>query len=193
MTDEEVLKVLQDTQAIRKGHFQLTSGRHSDTYIQCARILEYPRLTKKLAEEAVARLPQELRASIDLVISPAIGGILWGFAIADVMDRPLIFTERKDGEMQLRRSFEVPQGSHVLIAEDVVTTGGSVKEVEDIVCAAGGDPQAVVSIIDRGGKPVFNTAFYPLLQLITPSWAPEACELCKLGTALDSPGSRRNQ
>jgi orotate phosphoribosyltransferase len=190
MNDTEVLKVLEDTQAIRKGHFQLTSGRHSDTYIQCARILEHPRLTRQLAEECVRRLPEELRASIDLVASPAVGGILYGFAIADALDKPLIFSERVDGKMTFRRSFEVPQGARVLVAEDVVTTGGSVQEVCSLVEDNGGVVAAVVSLIDRGATPHFSAPFYPLLKLVTPSWEPEACELCAQGVPLHQPGSR---
>jgi len=189
MDDAAVLAVLEETQAIRKGHFKLTSGRHSDTYIQCARVLEHPRITNRLAAEAIARLPEGTQ--VDLVISPALGGILFGFAVADALDTPFIFTERKEGEMVLRRSFEIPANAKVLVAEDVVTTGGSVKEVCDLVEAAGAKVQGVISLIDRGGTPVFEAAFYPLLQLIAPSWDPASCELCKSGQGIDAPGSRQ--
>lgn len=187
--DAAILEALKETQAIRKGHFKLTSGRHSDTYIQCARVLEHPRLTNKLAAEVVARLPEDM--SVDIVIAPAIGGILFGFAVAAALDRPFLFTERKDGFMMLRRSFEIPAGAHVLVAEDVVTTGSSVKEVCDLVADAGAVVQAVVSLIDRGGTPVFDAPFFPLLRLATPSWAPEDCALCAAGEGIDAPGSRQ--
>ncbi|MDR2714150.1 MAG: orotate phosphoribosyltransferase [Coriobacteriales bacterium] len=191
MDDAAVLAALEQTQAVRKGHFQLTSGRHSDTYIQCARVLEHPRLTNQLAAETVARLLEETQNNnIDLVISPAIGGILFGFAVATALDKPFLFTERKEGVMQLRRSFEIPPTAQVLVAEDVVTTGGSVKEVCDLVEAAGATVVAVVSLIDRGGVPVFQAPFYPLLRFETPSWAPEDCKLCKQGMQMDAPGSR---
>lgn len=189
MNRDEVLAVLQETGAVRHGHFQLTSGRHSDTYIQCARVLEDPTLTMKLAGEAVRALPEGMQ--IDLVASPAVGGILWGFAVAAVLGKKMIFSERKEGKMIFRRSFEVPEGARVLVCEDVVTTGGSVKEVCDLVEAAGGTVVAVMSMIDRGGDRKFDQDFYPLIELPTPSWDPEDCDLCKQGVEIYSPGSRR--
>ena len=188
MTEDEIKEVLKSTHAIRSGHFRLTSGRHSDTYIQCARVLEYPTLTMELAEEAVANLPEDLQ--VDIVASPALGGILFGFAVAAALDATLIFSERVDGNMVFRRSFEVPEGARILVAEDVVTTGGSVKEVCDLVEAEGGEVVGVVTMIDRGGTPVFDAPYYPLLRLETPSWEPEECQLCKQGVALTAPGSR---
>ncbi|MDR1014441.1 MAG: orotate phosphoribosyltransferase [Coriobacteriales bacterium] len=189
MTDEDVLQALKGTEAIRQGHFRLTSGRHSDTYVQCARVLEHPRLTNRLAAEAAARLPKGL--AIDLVASPAIGGILFGFAVAAALDVPFVFSERTDGEMAFRRSFEVPPGARVLVAEDVVTTGGSVQEVCRLVAAQGGEPAAVLTLIDRGSAPAFPVPYYPLLRLEVPSWAPEDCVLCQQGIALSAPGSRK--
>jgi orotate phosphoribosyltransferase len=188
MNDQDIIASLKETRAIRSGHFKLTSGRHSDTYIQCARVLEHPRLTNSLAAEAVARLPRDAR--VDLVASPAVGGILFGFAVATALDVGLIFSERVDDEMVFRRAFEVPEGARVLVAEDVVTTGGSVKEVCDLVERSGGTVVGVVSLIDRGGEPVFSAPFYPLLRFETPSWAPEDCELCKRGVEISAPGSR---
>lgn len=189
MDDEQVLAALKETKAIRNGHFVLTSGRHSDTYIQCARVLENPNLTSRLATEAVRRLPADI--TIDLVAAPAVGGILFGFAVAAALDVNFIFSEREQGIMTLRRSFEVPEGARVLVSEDVVTTGGSVKEVCDLVEAAGGIVVGVVSLIDRGGARKFDHPFYPLLELPTASWAPEECDLCKQGVETYSPGSRR--
>jgi orotate phosphoribosyltransferase len=188
MTDAEILGALEQTQAIRKGHFCLTSGRHSDTYVQCARLMEHPRLTNRLAAEAAARLPEGLR--VDMVASPAVGGILFGFAVAAALDVPFIFSERVDGQMVFRRSFVVPEGAQVLIAEDVVTTGGSVREVSDLIERQGGTVLGVVSLIDRGGTRAFSAAFYPLLRLEVPSWEAESCELCKKGVEIYAPGSR---
>lgn len=189
MTDEQMLAELKRVQAIRSGHFVLTSGRHSDTYIQCARVLEDPALTLKLAEEAIARLPEDL--DVNLVVSPAVGGILYGFAVAEVLGTKFIFSERQSGSMVFRRSFSIPRDARVLICEDVVTTGGSVKEVCSLVEQAGGCVVAVSSIIDRGGERKFSHPFYPLLKLPTASWPAEECELCKQGIPTDSPGSRR--
>ncbi|MCL2136778.1 MAG: orotate phosphoribosyltransferase [Coriobacteriia bacterium] len=182
--------ILEETKAVRNGHFKLTSGKHSDTYIQCARVLERPRLTKTLATEVVNRLPDDIRHSIDLVVSPAVGGILFGFAIADVLDCPMVFTERVDGSMTLRRAFEIPVNASVLIAEDVVTSGGSVAEVANVVKASGGLVVAVAALVDRGGEIKFDEPFYPLLRRETPSWDPDECELCRQGVKIDSPGSR---
>ncbi|MEG2983024.1 MAG: phosphoribosyltransferase family protein, partial [Raoultibacter sp.] len=134
MEREEILAALQDTGAVRHGHFQLTSGRHSDTYIQCARVLEDTRLTNAFA--------------IDMVASPAVGGIIFGYAVASALGTKMIFSERKEGVMVFRRNFEVPAGARVLVCEDVVTTGGSVKEVCDLIEEAGGVVVAVVSMFN---------------------------------------------
>lgn len=189
MDREEILQALEKTGAVRSGHFQLTSGRHSDTYIQCARVLEDTMLTTQLAKEAISLLPSDL--DIDIVASPAVGGILFGFAVAQALEVNMIFSERKDGTMVFRRNFEVPQGARVLVCEDVVTTGGSVKEVCDLVEEAGGKVVGVISMIDRGGNRKFSQDFYPLISLPTPSWEPDDCDLCKRGVELYSPGSRR--
>ena len=188
MTDEEIKDLLKSTGAIRHGHFKLTSGRHSDTYIQCARVLEYPTLTMQLADEAVAKLPEDML--VDIVASPALGGILFGFAVASALDATLIFSERVDGAMVFRRSFEVPVGARILVVEDVVTTGGSVKEVCDLVEAEGGEVVGVVSMIDRADTICFDAPYYPLLRLKAPSWEPENCNLCKQGIEITAPGSR---
>ena len=188
LTQDEVKQILIQTQAIRSGHFKLTSGRHSDTYIQCARILEHPSTTMQLARAAAAKLPAGLK--VDLVASPAIGGILFGFAVAAALDLDFIFSEREQGTMVFRRSFEIPPGAKVLVVEDVVTTGGSVKEVCDLVMASKAEVVGVVSLIDRGGVPVFDAPYHPLLRLETPSWDPQDCQLCQTGTPLYAPGSR---
>lgn len=191
MTDEEILAILRETGAIRHGHFRLTSGRHSDTYIQCARLMESPTITLAIAREAASRLPGALVDSIDLVASPAVGGITFGFAMGLALDRDFIFAERQDGAMTFRRSFEVPRGARVLVCEDVVTTGGSVKEVCDLVEAAGGQVAGVVSIIDRGSDRLFDAPFFPLLALEVESWGPEACPMCANGGEPEAPGSRK--
>lgn len=189
LNDEQILEALKEAKAIRNGHFVLTSGRHSDTYIQCARVLEDPSLTKQLAREAVNRLPEG--CNVDLVAAPAVGGILFGFEVAAALGTKFIFSERESGAMVFRRSFEIPQGANVLVTEDVVTTGGSVKEVCDLVTQAGGNVVGVVSLIDRGSDRKFSQPFYPLLTLPTASWLAEECALCKEGVEVYSPGSRR--
>lgn len=189
MTATDVREVLEQTGAIRSGHFQLTSGRHSDTYVQCARVLEYPSVTARLARATVANIPQDIQ--VDLVVSPAVGGIVIGFAVALALDVRFIFAERQNGAMTLRRAFEINPGEKVLVVEDVVTTGGSVKEVIDVVREAGGDVVGVVSLIDRGGERKFSEPYWPLLPMNVESWSPEECSLCADGVEIYSPGSRR--
>jgi len=189
MTDDQILGALKDADAIRTGHFVLTSGRHSGVYVQCARVLEDPALTTTLAKTAVERLPEGL--NIDLVAAPAVGGLVIGFAVAQALGVKFIFSEREAGRMVFRRAFEVPAKARVLVVEDVVTTGGSVAEVIELVEAAGGAVVGVVSLIDRGGDKKFDAQYWPLLTLEVESWTPESCSLCDDGVPVYSPGSRR--
>ena len=188
LTENEVLAALKDAGAILHGHFQLTSGRHSDTYVQCARVLEDPALTTRLG---VAMAESVSDRGVDLVASPAVGGIIIGFAVAQALGVRFIFSERQQGTMTFRRGFSVAPGERVLVVEDVVTTGGSVAEVIDLVRAAQGEVVAVSSIIDRGGEKAFDAEFLPLLQLEVESMEPPACPQCAAGVPIDSPGSRR--
>lgn len=188
ITEEGVLEVLIDAGAILHGHFQLTSGLHSDTYVQCARVLEDPALTTRLAEAMAAKVADE---RIDVVAAPAVGGIIIGFAVAQALGVRFIFSERQNGEMVFRRGFSIEPGERVLVVEDVVTTGGSVAEVVALVQAAGGEVTAVTSIIDRGGEKAFSERYLPLLRLEVESVEPSVCAQCAAGTPVDSPGSRR--
>lgn len=189
MSRDDVLEALERTDAFRRGHFVLTSGRHSDSYVQCARILEDPALTTDLARAAVASLPDDAR--IDAVAAPAVGGLIFGFAVAQALGVKFIFSERADGAMVLRRSFEIIPGARYLVAEDVVTTGGSVAEVIALIEAGGGVIAGVVSLIDRGGEKAFEAPYWPLLELEVASWPADACAMCAAGQPVDSPGSRR--
>jgi orotate phosphoribosyltransferase len=189
LSDSHIKRILEDTQAIRTGHFRLTSGRHSDTYVQCARVCEYPDLTNQLAVEAVERLPEGF--DCDVVVAPAVGGLVFGYAVAQALGKRFVFAERQDGAMTLRRSFWIEAGERALIAEDVITTGGSVAEVIEVIRAHGGSVVGVVSIIDRGGNRVFSEPFYPLLTMDVAAWRAEDCHLCREGIEIDSPGSRK--
>lgn len=188
LNESQVLDALRQAGAILNGHFQLTSGLHSDTYVQCARVLEDPRLTTELGRAMAAKFEGR---GIDAVASPAVGGIIIGFAAAQALGVRFIFSERQQGKMTFRRGFTISPGERVLIVEDVVTTGGSVAEVADLVREAGGAVAAVTSIIDRGGPKAFDAEFQPLLRLEVQSVEPPACELCTSGIPLHSPGSRR--
>jgi orotate phosphoribosyltransferase len=187
MTEAEVLTALEEAHAVLSGHFRLTSGRHSDRYVQCARILEDPQLVTRLAGAMVERMGGR---SFDLVAAPAVGGIIIGFAVAQALGVKFIFSERENGVMTFRRGFDVPAGARVLVVEDVVTTGGSVAEVVDLVRAAGGVPEAVSSIIDRGGPKAFDVELFPLLRLEVESWDTAECGLCASDVPLYAPGSR---
>lgn len=189
LSSAEVVEALTQADAIRRGHFVLTSGRHSDTYVQCARILEDPALTTRLARAATERLP--MGTTIDVVAAPAVGGLIIGFAVAQALGVRFIFSERESGVMVFRRSFEVAPASNVLVVEDVVTTGGSVAEVIELVEGAGARVVGVTALIDRGGEKAFDAPFWPLLQLEVESWAPASCHLCAAGEPITSPGSRR--
>ncbi|MCL2806572.1 MAG: orotate phosphoribosyltransferase [Coriobacteriia bacterium] len=188
LSSEDIQAALEGCQAILKGHFKLTSGLHSDTYIQCSRVLEKPWLTNKLAAEAVARLPKE--HEVDLVAAPAVGGIIFGFAVASALNKDFVFSERTAGIMEFRRSFVVPEGAKVLVCEDVVTTGGSVCELIELVKAANAKVEAVVAMVDRGKQPDFGCAYHPLLTIETPSWPPEDCAMCLSNLEITTPGSR---
>jgi orotate phosphoribosyltransferase len=187
MTEPEVLDALEQAEAILTGHFRLTSGRHSDRYVQCARVLEDPALVTRLAKAIAKRVGER---QIDLVAAPAVGGIIIGFAVAQALGVKFIFSEREGGAMTFRRGFEVPAGARVLVVEDVVTTGGSVAEVVDLVRAAGGVPVAVAALIDRGGPKAFDVDVFPLLRLQVESWEPTECGLCAAEVPLYAPGSR---
>jgi orotate phosphoribosyltransferase len=189
LTDAQIIAALEKSDAIRHGHFVLTSGRHSDTYVQCARILEDPKLTMELARTSVARLPKNL--DIDMVAAPAVGGLIIGFAVAQVLGVKFMFSEREQGRMVFRRAFSIPEGARVLVVEDVVTTGGSVAEVIDLVRSAGGEVVGVVALIDRGGEKAFDAPFWPLLRLEVESWGADSCSLCADGIPVYSAGSRR--
>jgi orotate phosphoribosyltransferase len=188
MTNEDILKVFEETEGILKGHFMLTSGRHSDTYMQCAKLFVHPDRARLLCGELAKKMEGE---RFDLVISPAVGGILMGYQTAAVLGLPNIFFERQDGKMTLRRGFSVPAGAKILAVEDVVTTGGTVKEIIEAAEQSGGAVTAVASVVDRSGGAVdFGRKFYSLLRMEIQSYAPEDCPLCREGVPAYKPGSR---
>ena len=187
---EEVMKKFEQAGAIKKGHFKLTSGVHSDTYIQCAQVMQYPGFMHNLCSELGRKFRGE---DIDVIIGPAIGGIIISHVMAQVLGPWVraIFTERENGKMTLRRSFEIKKDEKVLVVEDVTTTGGSVKEVIDIAKERGGQVVGVGVLIDRsGGRIDFGVKMKSLLTLDIKSYQPEECPLCKKGIPIVKPGSR---
>jgi len=187
---EEVMKKFEQAGAIKKGHFKLTSGVHSDTYIQCAQVMQYPGFMHNLCSELGRKFRGE---DIDVIIGPAIGGIIISHVMAQVLGPWVraIFTERENGKMTLRRSFEIKKDEKVLVVEDVTTTGGSVREVIDIAKERGGRVVGVGVLIDRsGGRIDFGVKMKSLLTLDIKSYQPEECPLCKKGIPVVKPGSR---
>jgi len=187
---EEVMKKFEDAGAIQKGHFKLTSGVHSDTYIQCAQVMQHPEFMHNLCSE----LGKKFRGDdIDVIVGPAIGGIIMAHVMARVLGPWVraIFTERENGKMTLRRSFEIKEGEKVLVVEDVTTTGSSVREVIDIVNLRKGKVVGVGVLIDRsGGRVNFGVKTEKLLTVNIKTYLPEECPLCKKGIPTVKPGSR---
>lgn len=188
MNKDSVIDVFTRTGAVMKGHFLLTSGLHSDTYIQCARVLQYPEHTAQLVAIIASAFKDE---RIDLVVGPAVGGILVAYEAGRQLGVPALFTEREGGAMTLRRGFEIPYGSRVLVVEDVVTTGGSVMEVMKVVSKRGAQVAGIGLLVDRsGGRIDFGVKKQAVLTLDVKTYSPEDCPLCRQGMTAVKPGSR---
>lgn len=184
----DVLALLNKTGALLKGHFKLSSGRHSADYVQCALLLQNPRNAKAIGE-ALAQKVRPIRPQ--KIVAPAIGGIVIGYTVAEALDLPFVFTERKDGEMLLRRGFKMAEGERVVVIEDVVTTGKSTKEAAKAVAGRGGLVFGFGSILNRSGsKNPFDAPYESLLALDLDAYDEAECPLCKSAVPLEVPGSR---
>jgi orotate phosphoribosyltransferase len=188
LTSSQVLDLFRRAGALLEGHFKLSSGLHSPGYLQSALVLQYPREASTLG----AALADAVRAlKPDVVMSPALGGIVIGQEVARALDVPAIFAERQDGAMMLRRGFSLSPGARVLVVEDVVTTGGSTRETMDVATRAGGVVVGAASIIDRsGGNQGLSVPYSSLAQVAFPTYQPDSCPLCAAGSAAIKPGSR---
>ena len=189
MRPEELVKLLKEVGAVRQGHFELTSGRHSGTYIQCALILQHPKYAEQLGRSLAAEF-HDLR--IDCVVSPAIGGIILGHEVARALGVRSVFVERdRSGQLVLRRGFEVNPGERVLVIEDVWTTGSSTLETIGVVEQSEGLVVAAGALIDRSaGRVELTVPAQALLELEVPSFEPDECPLCRTGSVATRPGSR---
>jgi orotate phosphoribosyltransferase len=189
---EDLLPTFRERGALLEGHFLLSSGLHSARYLQCARILMDPVLATRLGGELAARVREALGgAPVSAVVSPALGGVVIGQEVARGLGALALFTEREGGRMTLRRGFSLAPGESVVVVEDVVTTGGSTREVIEAVTARGAVPLAAAALVDRsGGQAALPVPLHALLRLEVPTWAPESCPLCAAGTAAVKPGSR---
>ena len=192
MTDDEILAEFRAADALLQGHFLLSSGRHSEYYLQCARVLMDTERAGRLAAALAAKLPRELRQTIDIVVSPAMGGVIIGHEMGRALGKPAIFVERPTGTFELRRGFAIDPGAKVLMVEDVVTTGLSSREAMDAVRAAGGEVVAEAALVDRsaGSNIDLGVPFYPLVAINFPTYAEDELPETLAGTEAIKPGSR---
>lgn len=189
MSKERAEQIFATTGALLEGHFLLSSGRHSKRYIQCASVLQYPCYTEELAEELASRFRND---NVEVVIGPAMGGIIVAYEVARKLGVKGMFCERENGKMKLRRGFTVVPGQRVLVVEDVITTGGSVREVIQVIREEGGAVIGVAALVDRsGGKVDFGVRTESVLVVDIETFEPDNCPLCKAGKIpLVKPGSR---
>ena len=189
MKRDDMLKLLEEVGAIRTGHFELSSGRHSGTYIQCALVLEHPKHAEQLGH-ALAERFRDL--SVACVVAPALGGIIVGYEVARALGVRSLFVERdRSGQMTLRRGFEIKPGERVLVIEDVWTTGGSTRETIGVVEQEGGLVVAAGALIDRtGGSLELSVPARALVEMAVASYEPDDCPQCHAGGVATRPGSR---
>jgi len=189
LTEEALLKIFKKTEALLSGHFLLTSGRHSNVYFQCAKVLQYPEYNNDICA-VLAKFYKDY--DIDTVIAPAIGGIVVGQEVARQLNKRFIFAEREDKKLNLRRGFSIEKGERILVCEDVVTTGGSVFEVIEIITKSIAVPAGVGFIVDRSkGKVQFGVPQKSVISLDAISYEPENCNMCKENIPFIKPGSRK--
>jgi orotate phosphoribosyltransferase len=187
LTEDDFIRMLQGQEALLEGHFLLSSGQHSSRYIQCARLLMAPQLAEQACVELARRWKGE---KPEIVIGPAIGGIVIAYELARAFNVPGIFAEREELKFALRRGFRLEPGMKVIVAEDVVTTGGSAGEVLTLARSLGARPVGVISLVARTEKNPFDVPFQSLATIVPPMWAPQHCPLCLSGSAAVKPGSR---
>jgi orotate phosphoribosyltransferase len=191
MTDDEILAEFRAADALLSGHFLLSSGRHSAHYLQCARVLMDTDRAARVAVALAQKLPRELRAEIDVVVSPAMGGVIIGHEMGRALGKPAMFVERPTGTFELRRGFSIPEGAKVLLVEDVVTTGLSSREAIAAVEAEGGKVIAAASIVDRSaGNVDLGVPYTALIALNFPTYAPDELPADLASVPVSKPGSR---
>jgi orotate phosphoribosyltransferase len=188
VTRDELLDLFRRSGALLEGHFRLTSGLHSPGYLQCALVLQHPQFAESLGQ-AIAEQTRALRANV--VLSPALGGVVIGHEVGRALGVRAMFAERQDGQLMLRRGFTLAANDRVLVVEDVLTTGGSTRETMHVAKAAGAQVVGAASIVNRSGvSPTFDVPFVALLDFALPTYGPEACPSCAQGLPVVKPGSR---
>ncbi|MEG6522161.1 orotate phosphoribosyltransferase [Desulfotomaculum sp. 1211_IL3151] len=189
MEREEIIEIFTKTGAMLTGHFLLTSGKHSNRYFQCAQVLQHPQYTQVLCQALAESFKNQ---AVQTVIGPAMGGILVSYEVARALGVRSLFTERVNGKMSLRRNFSIQPGERVLVVEDVITTGGSVAEVIDVVKGMGGEVVGVGVLVDRSNvRANLGVRTEALLTVAVETYEPESCPLCAAGTPAVKPGSRQ--
>jgi orotate phosphoribosyltransferase len=192
MTEDEVLAEFRAAGALLEGHFILSSGLRSPRYLQCARVLMDPVRASRLASAIAAALPRELRAQLEIVVSPAMGGVIIGHEMGRALGLEALFVERPTGIFELRRGFALKPGQKVLLVEDVVTTGLSSREAMKAIAEAGGEVIAAAALVDRSaGKADLGVPFFPLVTLNVPSYEPDALPPELAAIPAEKPGSRK--
>ncbi len=188
LSPKELLEMFEQRGALLSGHFQLSSGRHSEKYLQCALVLQHPKLAQRIGSAIAGKFA---KSKIDCVIGPAIGGIVVAHEVARALGVRAVFTERESGSMTLRRGFSVSEGERVLVVEDVTTTGGSAQEVIEAMGRMRAVVVGVGAVIDRsGGNVEFGVPFKPLARVQVETFQKDTCPLCRRGVPLSKPGSR---
>ena len=192
MTEEEVLSEFRAAGALLEGHFVLSSGLHSPNYLQCARVLMDPMRASAFASALVATIPRDIRSRLEIVVSPAMGGIIFGHEMGRALGLPAIFVERPQGVFELRRGFRLAEGQKVLLVEDVVTTGLSSREAMKAIEAEGGEVIAAASLVDRsGGTADLGVPFFPLVSFVVPTYEADALPPELAALPPEKPGSRK--
>jgi orotate phosphoribosyltransferase len=191
MTNDQILAEFRAAGALLEGHFILSSGLRSPKYLQCARVLMDPGRAERLAKALAETIPEELRADIEVVVSPAMGGVIIGHEMGRALAKPAMFVERPQGTFELRRGFDLPAGTKVLMVEDVVTTGLSSREAIEAVRRAGGDVIAEAALVDRSfGKADLGIPFFPLIRIDVPTFEADALPPELEAIPAIKPGSR---
>jgi len=186
----EALKLLEQAGAVRRGHFVLSSGLHSSVYVQCAQVLQHPEQAARLAAALVAKAGWK---GVETVVAPALGGVVWGYELARQLGARALFVERNaEGRFELRRGFQLGRGERVLVAEDVLTTGGSTRETLGVARASRAEVVGVAALVDRsGGSVELNVRTWALVRLDLETYAVGECPQCRNGVPVEKPGSRR--
>lgn len=189
MNKQTIVEIFIKCGVLIEGHFILTSGKHSNKYMQCAKLFQYPEYSAAISKILSEKLK---KYDADLVIAPAIGGIILSYEVAKQLKIKSMFAERENGKMVLRRGFKIDEGTKVIVVEDVVTTGGSVKEVIELVESYGGEIKAIGSIVDRSkSKAIFKYPYESVIQIDIDTYEKDECPLCKEGSIPYKPGSRK--